>query len=285
VSTAVVLFTLAACKGPPARFIVGFGDTLVVNNLRPVQVPVQALDPAGHVLPDAGVRFQWTSGVPVPVSPGGVVTCTQAGDATLRVSLGPLVTPVLLRCRPVHEVRGGGLLNLVLGDPSYELSFEALDSAGRLVTPLTARVSVYDSTILTLEGWRIRARAPGWSGVDIRIGDRSAHWSVWVYERALTLEGIRPGQGLALPVRLAAGEMRSWQLPASPKNYWVQMLPDRDILRVPRLAIVGANCEQWQFGYECLARYGASVIAYHPRQADRAREWSGTIAVFRRDRP
>ena len=83
-SQSILLSALAACKGPPARLVAGIGDTVVVNNLRPVRVPMRVLDAAGHVLPDTGVRYLWTSGVPVSVSRRGVVTCTQAGDATPR---------------------------------------------------------------------------------------------------------------------------------------------------------------------------------------------------------
>lgn len=284
----LAVVALAACKGPPTRLIAGFADTVVVNNLRPVRIPIHVLDAAGHELPDTGVRFEWTSGVPVSLSDRGVVTCTRAGDATLLASLGPLVTPVLLRCRPVHDVLGGGFLNLVLGDPPYDLAFAPVDSAGRPVTMVTARVSVYDSTILTVDGWRIHARAPGATGVDITIGDSSAHWSVFVYERARTVEGIRPGQRLAVPVRLAGGEMHSLRLPPSPPTYFVAMLPDRDTLRVPRLAVVGANCQgesKTPQGYWCFALPGASVIAYHPRADHPREEWSGTIAVFRQVRP
>jgi len=62
---------------------------------------------------------------------------------------------------------------------------------------------------------------------------------------------------------------------------------------VPRLAIIGANCMSrtpWDmprvpWGYTCLAWHGTAVIAYHPRNVDPAREWSGTVAVVRGDRP
>jgi hypothetical protein len=115
-------------------------------------------DAAGHELPDTGVRFQWTSGLAVPVSDKGVLKCTKAGDATLRASLGPLVTPFLVRCRPVHDVLGGGVRNFVVGDPAQNLSFAPVDSAGRPVTLFTAGVS-YDSTVVRLKGWLSR-RAP-----------------------------------------------------------------------------------------------------------------------------
>ena len=290
---ASVLLTLAACNGPPARIIVGFGDTVLVNNVRPTQLSVQVFDAAGHVLPDTGVRFRWTSPINVPLSRSGVVTCTHAGDGTLRASLGPVVKSVVVRCRPVHGVLGGGPVNLVMGDPPYNLWFEAVDSAGRRVRPLTAVLTVDDTTVVTREGWRIRAAAPGETGVDVWVGDSSAHWFVRVFEPVTTFDSIRVGQHLAVPVRLAAGEQRSWQIPASRKEFSVEILPASDTLRVPRLAVLGANClsrTPWdmpriRWGYTCLAWRGAAVIAYHPRDVDPAREWSGTVAVLRGDRP
>jgi len=284
---------LTSCKGPPARLSVGFGDTIVINNVRPMQLSVHVFDVAGHVLPDTGVRFQWISPISAPLSPKGVVTCTQASDATLRASLGPLVKSALVRCRPVHDVLGGGPVNLVMGDPPYDVWFEAVDAAGRRVRPLSAVLTVDDTMVVTREGWRIRARAPGTTGVDVWVGDGWAHWLVRVFEPAHTFDSIRVGQHLAVPVRLAAGEQRSWQIPPSRKEFGVQILPGGDTLRVPRLAVIGANCMSrtpWDmprvpWGYGCLAWQGAVVIAYHPRNVDPAREWSGTVAVVRGDRP
>ncbi len=265
----------------------------MINNVRPMQLSVHVFDAAGHVLPDTGVRFQWTSPISAPLSHKGVVTCTQAGDATLRASLGPLVKSALVRCRPVHDVLGGGPVNLVMGDPPYDVWFDAVDAAGRRVRPLTAVLTVDDTMVVTREGWRIRARAPGTTGVDVWVGDGWAHWYVRVFEPAHTFDSIRVGQHLAVPVRLAAGEQRSWQIPPSRKEFGVQILPGGDTLRVPRLAVIGANCMSrtpWDmpripWGYGCLAWHGAVVIAYHPRNVDPAREWSGTVTVARGDRP
>src|SRR6266699_1807855 len=111
VACAVALFAAVACgTGPPARLVAGIADTVVVNGLRPAQLPIA-------------------------VSTKGAVTCTHAGDAAVRASLGTLATHILVRCRPVHEIRVvGGVLNLVVGYPPQALVFEAVDSAGRRVT-------------------------------------------------------------------------------------------------------------------------------------------------------
>jgi hypothetical protein len=287
VIAAVALLVMSACKGAPARLVAGIADTVVVNNRRAVQLPVRVLDAAGHVLPATGVRYRWTAGAPVSVSAAGVVTCTQPGDATVRASLGHLATDLILRCRPVQDVRGTRMMNLVVGDPAQDVPFEAVDVDGRPVTMLTGQVSVGDSTIATLDGLHIRARAPGATDVTMRVGDREGFMSVHTYERVRTPEGIRPGQHWAIAVRLAGGEMRQWRISASPEAYFLTMLPDRDEQHLPRLAIIGAVCSHGldAESFFCLAQHDASVIVYHPQQVEPAREWSGTLAVWRQEHP
>src|SRR5262245_49873621 len=141
----VLLLVAAACKGPPSRLVVGFGDTIVVHNVVPIQLSVQVLDATGHALPNNGVRFELTSTADVPLTPSGVVTCTHASDATLRASLGALSKSVVVRCRPVRDLFGGGTVNLVAGDPPYDLVFEAVDASGRPVRPLNAVLTVDDT--------------------------------------------------------------------------------------------------------------------------------------------
>src|SRR5438045_5268148 len=236
----IVLFAVAGCKRPPARLVARLADTRVVNNTTPVQLPMHLFDAAGHELPDSGIHFEWTSGERVSVSSRGVVHCTVAGDATIRASLGALVTHAVVRCRPVHDVLGGGPLSLLVGDSSPILAFTPVDSAGRPVTLFTMGIS-YDSAIVTLENWRLHARAPGQASVDFYVGDGWAHWWVQVYERAQTLQDMRPGDHRAVPVRLAGGEMLSLQIPRAPPTYSVTILPGPDTLRIPRLAVLGSN--------------------------------------------
>ena len=141
----------------------------------------------------------------------------------------------------------------------------------------------YDSAIVTLEHWRLHARAPGEASVDFYIGDSWAHWWVQVYERAQTLQDMRPGDHRAVPVRLAGGEMLSLQIPRSPPTYSVTILPGPDTLRIPRLAVLASNCNGGlttsRRSYWCFALPGASVVAYHPKHEHPKEAWSGMIAV------
>lgn len=280
---AVLFPTLAACTGPPARLVAGRGDTVVVNNHGPVQLPIRVLDAAGRHLDSSGVRYQWIGGTLISVSTNGVVNCTEPGDATVRASLDSLVTHLIVLCRPVRDVRTIRMMNLVVGEPAQELPFEAVDAAGRPVTLLTGQVTVTDSMIATVEGVRIRGRAQGSTDLTMRIGDQLGFASVHVYEPARSPEGIRPGQRVAVPVRLGGGEMRRWRISASRDNYFLTILPDDDARPTPALAIVGANCVPGlgPNSYFCLAQHDASVIVYNPQRVNSAQKLSGTLAVWR----
>jgi hypothetical protein len=281
----IAILGLTACKGPPARIVAGRADTVIVNSRRAVQLPIRVFDAAGHTLDSTDVRYEWTAGAPVPVSAKGVVTCTQTGDVTVRASLGPLATHVFVRCRPVREVRTSWMLELVLGGPAQDIPFEALGVDGQPVTLLAGEITIGDSTIATLDGMRVTPRAPGQTEVTMRVGDRRGWTSVSVYEPVRTPEGLRPGQRVAVPVRLAGGEMRRWHISASRENYFLAILPDDDAHPTPGLAIVGANCVSGggPQRFYCLAQRDASVTVYHPQQVDSAQEVRGTLAVWRQD--
>jgi hypothetical protein len=287
----VVVVALLLRNGPPAQLVAADASAsggIVVNHIRPVQLAMRVLDAAGHVLkPATGVQYRWTSGTPVPVTPGGVVTCTQRGDATVHVSLGPVATSLLIHCLPVGEVHAPWMMNLVVGGPGQEWPFEAVGVDGRPVTLMTGRLAVSDSTIATLEGQRVRARAQGSTELTLRVGDREAVASVHAYEQVGTLEAIRPDQHLAVPVRVAGGEMREWRLPPARERYYITMLPNGDPESMPRFAIVDANCVHARdlHSFYCVSLHGATVTTYHPQGVDPAQKLSGTLAVWRQAEP
>lgn len=276
----------------PARLVAigDMGDGVVVNNVKPVRLVMRVLDSSGRTLPDTGVRFRWTSGARIAVSARGVTTCSQPGDALVQASLGTLAAQLILRCRPVRAVRFLRTMHLVVGDPAEELSFAAFDSLGKPVSLLRGEINVEDTSVVAIDvaadgRHLVRGRSPGSSVLDLHVGDRSASTGVHVYARAASLEGIRPGQHRAIPVDLAAGELRSWQLPAAREAYYVTMLPHGDAQHVPRVAIVGANCVLDARSFFCVALHGASVFVYRPREGDQGHTATGTLAVWRREQP
>lgn len=234
-----ILGALSFHAGPPARLIAGRGDTVLVNFIRPVSLPMRVLDADGRVLPDTGVRYAWMAGAPVSVSARGVVTCAGAGDATVRASLGALTTNLLLRCRPVRDVHSGYWTDFVVGDSARELDVVAVGVDGRRVTLLGAWLSVEDSTVAVLDGLRVHPRSPGETRVGLRVGERTADFLVRVFEPVPTLAGLRPDQRLvAAPVRLARGASVRWPLPTG--RFYLSFLRGADSKAAPRLSVDGA---------------------------------------------
>jgi hypothetical protein len=284
---AAALLATSACNdsqpGTPARLVAGNSDTVVVNNQRPVQIPVRVLDARGHILPDTGVRFEWTSGTSIPISVNGTVTCTQSGDASVRVSLGTLTTNMLLRCRPVRSLHISGPVQLRLGDAPQELQIEALGLDGRPVDLLAGTADIIDSSVAAFDGLRVRPRSPGAALAGVTVGEQSAGVGVHVFEKVTSLDNLRPEQTyIALSVRMQSAELRRWHLPA---GVWMMtMLPYEDENRGLRLRIEGANCTPATLTkrrYVCLVKSDASVIVYHPSRESSAAELSGELLVRR----
>lgn len=283
-----VLSILAGCSRSPARLVGGVRDTVIVNNVRSVQLPVRVLDARGRKLDQvAVVQFRWLSGTPLTVSSAGIATCTQTGDAIVRASLGSLATRMVIRCQPVGEVRTLRMVNIVADGPAQELPFEALDRHGEPVTILTGQVTVSDSTIATVKGMNVFGRLAGSTALDMRVGDRTAYASIHVYERAESPEKILPGQHLAIQLRLKSGDVRRWHLPPAEEVYFLTILPDGDELQMPHLGIVGAACSRGlDIGsYFCLAPHGAYVFAYQPNSDRLDIQHTGALAVWRQANP
>jgi hypothetical protein len=232
-------------NGPPAR-LAGIGDTgdgIVVNNVRPVQLEMQVLDAAGHVLqPKDSVRFAWASGARIEVSPTGVVTCDRRGTATVRATYGAVTTKMDVRCYPVRELESSTWLNFVEGEKARALPFAAVGLNGERVTQLRGAVTVVDSDVAALSGAWVRPRAVGATAVTVEIGDFRTDMRVRVHELVSSFAGLRPEQRLvARPVRLARGDTVNWAIPKG--VFWVKYLPRNRSDTPPTITMHGpAGC-------------------------------------------
>jgi hypothetical protein len=265
------------------RLAAGSESGYVVNSVRPVPLPVRVFDARGRLRKSTDVRFRWLSGTSVAITPSGVATCAESGDATVRASLGTLSADLPVHCRPVREVFGPPMLDLVVGDSAREVPFDAVGPDGRPVTLLAGQFAVGDSSVATLDGPRIRARKAGSTWVRARFGESASFTSVHVYERTSSLGGIRPGQHVAVPVRLEFGDMRQWQLAAG--DYFLKMLPDSAAQERPHLAVTGANCKSVLSHVMCSVTRVATVWVFSPRDAAPASALRGTLAVWREEDP
>jgi hypothetical protein len=218
VSLSVLTIAWVTRNGPPARLIAGAGsdsDGIVVNNFGPVQISMRVLDAAGHRLERTDVRYQQVSGTPIPLSPRGTIKCTQRGDVIVRASLATLTRDFVIHCQPVRKIRDAGWGNFVMGDAARTLELDAIGLDGQPVTSIAARLRVFDSTIATLDAsGRLRPLRPGYTSVDMEIGDRVARAEVMVFEPVRTFEGLRPDQRLVVaPIRITRGASIRWPLP------------------------------------------------------------------------
>lgn len=265
----LILVFACGCEKAPARIVVGVADTVVVNTPGLVKLPVRVLDRTGRVLSDTSVRY----------------VCGKASQATVHVVIGALATNALILCRPIRDLRATRMLNLIVGRPAQDLPFEAIGMDGQPVTLMSGEVNIDDSAIVAVDGFRIRAIAPGKSGVTVRVGNRTAFTNVQAYAVSRSPEGIRAGQRVAIPVRLMNGELQQWKLSPSAEDYFISMLPDIDEEHMPRIAIVGANCDQAMgpHSFFCLVRNNASVIAYYPQNIRLRETLSGNLLVWRQE--
>ena len=280
---ALTLMAIALRHGPPARLVAGNANAVVVNNQRPMQLPLRVLDAAGRSLDSSRVVYEWLSGATATVSEQGVVTCSERGDAMVRATLKQLTTDVRVHCRPVRGVRAPWMLELVVGDAPTDIPFEAVDMHGERETMLTGRLSVSDSSVATLKNQRLVARQGGSTSLKILIGDKREDMSVHVFEPAHSPERMTPGQHRAIPVRLTSGETRRWLLAPAHELYYIAIRPDRDGGTPPHVAIVGAQCtrEPDPHSFFCVAVEHTSVIVYNSARSDRSETQSGRLLVWR----
>ena len=202
--------------GPPVRLVNGAAQVegIVVNEIGPVQLSTTVLDAAGHRLERKDVRYQRLSGLPIQISSGGIAKCTERGDAVVRATLGALKTDFVVHCEPVRKIRGAGWGNFVLGQPPRTLGIDAIGLDGLPVTRIAATLRVDDSTVATLNGSQLRPLRPGFTKIDIRIGNQRWGDEVTVFEPVRTFERLRPDQRLVVAtVHLTRGASLRFPLP------------------------------------------------------------------------
>jgi hypothetical protein len=220
-------FGLAAMrKGPPALLTLGGQgvDKVVVNHRRGAQLPIRVVDARGHRLDSVHVSYQWIGGAPLAVSRTGVVTCSEAGDAVVRASAGPVARQLMVQCRPVQNLEAVTSMNFFVGDPPQKLSFAAVGLDGRRVTELRGFLRVRDSTIARLSGVTVTPLRSGTTAILVDVGDVTARIHVHVQEVVKRFTGLNPDQrSVVLPVSLAPGDTARFALPQG--SYWLSYRP------------------------------------------------------------
>lgn len=290
---AILVVAVVTRDGPPARFVAGTDDSIIINNELPVHLRVQVVDARGHSLNPSGVRFRWMSGAPIRVSQNGLVTCAESGDAQVRISLGAISHELLLRCRPVSDIKQvWDAWNFVVGDSAHTLPISATGPDGKPVDLVAGSASVRDSDVASLNGLSVRPKAAGRTELDVTVGDDSVEVPIIVYERASSPAALRVGQAFVSTMRLAGGDVRRW--PLQPGLYKLSLetkstsssaagAGDQDSTARLVLAMQNANCVDAgpDQDYMCVALAHAAVVIYAPRNARPEREFTGHLSVLR----
>lgn len=284
---------IAPSAGPVVRLAAGASDTIIVNSRRPTPLPVKALDAEGRIVAKAPIRYTRMNGDSLPMDSLGVMTCTRAGDLTVRAALANLATLISVLCRPVEYVRLPGPLQFILGDSEMDgpslLPVTAYGPDGHPVVVFSGRADVVDNGVAVLRGLTLYPRSRGITRTDAYIGDRGAAVGVHVYQRVDTLGALDtllrviPEQRLfAVPLHLGSGELLRQRLP--PGSWMLTMLPelDPDPYGV-RLRIEGASCQANIFNtprrFACSAGSSAKVIIYRSFRKNDTRVATGYLLV------
>jgi hypothetical protein len=288
-SLALTTFLLSR-NGPPARLVPGeknYTGQIVVSTARPMQLPVRVLDASGHSLPATAVRYAWESGSTMPVSPDGVVQCTDRRDAMVRASLGSLVTRFRLSCQPVQAIDMKTWYNFVVGDAPQAMRVSGIGFDGEPVSRLSANITIENPKIATLDENRLRPLAVGRTFITVSVGDRMARGAITVFEPVASFEALRDDQHYVIAsVPLAPGKEVRWSLPV---GYFVLVNQVNYKGDAPTMSIEGPVTCMPALGpgvyrTSCLSRaVGATVSLANPASSEAP--IVGELALERLDRP
>jgi hypothetical protein len=269
----------------------GASDTIIVNDYRPIPLPVQALDGARRPLPQALIRYDRTSGDDLTVSSAGVVTCARKGDLGVRAELGSLSKSFFVRCRPVARLAIDGPVQFVLGDSALSRPIEvplfAYDSAGRRVMMLAGFLRVLRTPIATAHGSMLTPNSQGVTQVSAWAGHESAVTGLHIYKRVdmVTLDTLRRVDGdhrqIAVPIRVRRGEQLTLALPRGEwmiTTFSADQPPGAFRLRFERSSCT-PNLLNDPYRYGCQTFAGAKVIVSRHAAARDTSAYTGYLLV------
>lgn len=273
------LLVFAACTDRlPVRLVAGRADTIVVHNRQAVQLPVFGVGRRGDTVALRNLRFRRLSGAPIRVTSSGMATCDRAADAQVEVSHRRLSSRFVLMCRPILGFRFRGNASLLLGGPAVPMQLDAVGMDGESVAPIFGTAIVEDSSVATMRGMFIAAKAPGRTRVQVEAGDCSTEIGVEVNERVHSLDSLRPFQEFATPVSIVAGEVQAW--PIVKGDYLIDFQPLDSASRELAIGAAGAQCVGSSLrGYHCLALQPAKIVLRHPGDAGSGATVTGTLSV------
>lgn len=248
IAVAAVAGVASRSRGHPARVVAGIRDTVIVNSVRPHQVPLAGIDDRGRAVAVREARFAWLSGDDIEISSAGMVRCPHPATATIRVSAGRASTDFTLYRRPIRDLlwSPGDNPGFVLGQPGRALDIAGRGVDGDTVRLLAARLSVRDSTVASLDGSVVTPRHTGTTWVDAYVGDAHRAFVVQVVRSASQSTHLRPREVFIDRVALVPNQIRSW--PVTRGRYEIRFLGDASTAGSVLLAAANANCARYSDG-------------------------------------
>jgi|GEM_PF-1815934 len=262
-------------------------DTVVVNNMRPVSLPIRALGASGSEQSTRGVRWRWLSGDTMVVTDSGTVTCARRADARVEASIGAVRRELLVRCRPIQGLRfwGSGVsLRLHEGPQVYRLW--PIGPEGEPVELLAGVAAIVDTSIAVLKDSLVYPRRRGVTGLDVRIGDCDKRLIVTVIESVDSLRGLLPEQEFVAPIQLVSGEFATWRF--STGLHEIQLFTDSAHQQTLRMGVLGANCARGRESAQqlhCVTTDTSVVMVRNLTPTTRRSTLTGTLRISRRPQP
>lgn len=259
-SIALALAAVACSDRQPVRLVAGRGDTIIVNGRLPVVLPVYGIDARGRRRPVRGARFEWVGGDSLSISRDGVMSCDRRRDAVARATSGTLATQFRVLCRPVRGLSMTPSIWLTVGGPPQLVRFTAVGMDGQTESVLVGDETVRDAAIASIDTGFLTGKTPGVTNVDVHAGDCTGSILVEVDERVDSPAALQPSQAfMVAPLRLAAGEIRSWRLAPGPYEVWFS--GDDTEPNGLKFGTVAVNCAPWGDGrLTCVAMANASLV-------------------------
>jgi hypothetical protein len=250
---------VSACRLRPERepdaqlihFTAARGDTIVVNNEKPVPLPLPDLS-AGERAQRGAILFEPIASRELELTAGGTVTCRHYGNANVRARIDGTPRTYQLLCRPVREFyTHGGPIQFVTGDPVSGLPLDTVQGIGiyargpdnEPVTRLSGTLYIPDANIARGDGLRLTPRGIGSTLTSVTVGDHNAGQGVYVFELISSIAALRPDQWMiALPVTLNPGETQRVTIP--PGTWKFIMAPAGDSIGGVQYRVEGAACSR-----------------------------------------
>lgn len=262
-------------------------DTIVVNNMRPVSLPIRALDAAGTERSTRGIHWRWLSGDTIAITDSGTVRCTRRSDARVEASVDRARRELLVRCRPIQGLRfWGSGVSLRLGEGPQVYRLWPVGPEGEPVELLAGVAAIVDTSIAVLKDSLVYPRHRGVTGLDVRIGDCDKRLMVVVTESVDSLRGLLPEQEFVAPIQLVSGEFVTWRF--APGLHEIQLFTDSAHQQTLRMGVLGANCARGRESAQqlhCVTTDTSVVMVRNLTPTNRRSTLTGTLRISRRPQP